>query len=70
MPRPKSEREALEQELNELPVLIANYQRELDVTPVDFQERHERLQWQIRRAEKRMAEIRGRLARVESKERD
>jgi glutathione S-transferase len=63
MPRPMSEREALERERDELPVQLANYQRELDATPVDCQERRDRLEWQLRRVRKRMAEVEARLAR-------
>jgi hypothetical protein len=40
---------------------MENYERELDGTLVDARDRRERLQWQIRRAEKRMAEVRARL---------
>ena len=61
MPRPMNEREALEREQAELPTQLANYQRELDATPIDAQDRRERIQWQIRRVEKRMAEVRARL---------
>jgi hypothetical protein len=67
MPRPRSEREVLEHERNvELPAQLAGYRKELEATPQENKERRERLEWQIRRAEKRMAEIRGRLARAES----
>ena len=62
MPRPKTEHQAPEHERNvELPAQLANYQRELDATPVDAQARRERIQWQIRRVEKRMAEVHARL---------
>jgi chromosome segregation ATPase len=61
MPAPINERQALERERDELPAQITNYQRELDATPVDAQERRERLQWQIRRVEKRLADLRARL---------
>jgi hypothetical protein len=61
-PRPTNERQALEHERDvELPAQLANYQRELDATPVDAQARREGIQWQIRRVEKRIAEIRARL---------
>ena len=60
-PSPTNEREALEREQAELPAQIVAYQRKLDATPVDAQERRERIQWQIRRAEKRMAEVHARL---------
>ena len=65
MPRPTSEREAWEAELHELPAQIATTQRELDATPIEAQDRRERLQWQIRRDEKRMTELRKRLTAAE-----
>jgi len=62
MPRPRTERQALEQERDvELPAQLADYRRELDTTPPTFRERRERIEWQIRRAEKRLAEIEARL---------
>lgn len=61
MPRFRTERQGIEEELAELAVQKANYQRELDATPVDAQARHEWLRWQIRRAEKRTAELHARL---------
>jgi hypothetical protein len=36
---------------------VANYQRDLDATPLEPQERRERLEWQIRRVEKRLAQV-------------
>jgi len=63
MPTPTNERQALERELGELPANIDQYQRELDATLIEAQERRERLEWQIRRVKKRMAEIQARLAR-------
>jgi len=63
MPRPVTERQAWERELREeLPALLADHQRELAATPQEHNERRERLEWQIRRVEKRMAEIEVRLA--------
>jgi hypothetical protein len=61
MPRPQNERQALEQELEELPTQIAAYRRELDATPLDRKERRENLEWRIRRDERRMADVRARL---------
>jgi len=61
MPVPTNERQALERERAELPAHVANYQRELDATPQENRERRERLVWQIRRVEKRIAEVRARL---------
>jgi len=62
MPAPTNERQSLERERAELPAHVTNYQRELDVTPADQKELRERLQWQIRRVQKRMAEVERRLA--------
>jgi hypothetical protein len=61
MPRPLNERQALERERDELPTQLAAYQKELDATPVTFRERRERLEWQIRRVRKRMADVEARL---------
>jgi hypothetical protein len=44
-----------------LPSHVTNYKRELDATPQANRERRERLEWQIRRVEKRMAEVHARL---------
>jgi hypothetical protein len=46
-----------------LPAQLAGYQKELDATPPESKERRERLMWQIRRAEKRMAEVEARLGK-------
>jgi hypothetical protein len=62
MPRPLNERQAFERERREPPGQVADYQRELDATPQDQRERRERLVWQIRRVQKRMAEVERRLA--------
>jgi hypothetical protein len=59
-----NERQALERERTELPTHVANYRRELDATPLESKERRERLEWQIRRVEKRMAEVHARLSRA------
>ena len=64
MPRPRSERQALENERDELPAQLANYQRELDAMPSESKERRERPEWQIKRAEKRMADVKARLAKI------
>jgi hypothetical protein len=61
MPAPTNERQTLERERDELPSHVTNYQRELDATPQENRERRERLEWQIRRVEKRMAEVHARL---------
>jgi hypothetical protein len=61
MPTPTNERQALEREGDELPGQLAGYQRELDATPKEQRERRELLAWQIRRVEKRMAEVEARL---------
>ena len=62
MPAPTNERPALERERDELPAHVTNYQRELDATPQENRERRERLEWQIRRVQKRMATIRAWLS--------
>jgi hypothetical protein len=65
MPAPTNERQALERELREeLPARLADYQRELASTQPLTRERRERLEWQIRRVEKRMAELEVRLERL------
>ena len=62
MPAPHNERQALERERGELSDQLATYQRELETTAQEHKERHERLLWQIRRVQKRMAELDARLA--------
>lgn len=61
MPRFKNDREGWEEEVKDLTTLLAQYHRGLEATPVANRERRERLRWQLRRAEKRMAEVRARL---------
>lgn len=61
MPAPTNKRQALEREQDELPAHVAN-RRELDATPQENRERRERWTWQIRRVQKRMAEVEARLA--------
>jgi chromosome segregation ATPase len=61
MPAPTNERQALERERDELPGQIATYQRELDATSAQNTARRERLERQIRRDRKRMAEVLARL---------
>lgn len=61
MVRPFNEREAWAQERAELPEQIAALQRDLDATPIEHTARRERLEWTIRRAEKRMFELDARL---------
>jgi hypothetical protein len=61
LPASINERQALERERAELPAHIANYQRKLDATPIESQERRERLERQIRRVQKRMTEVHARL---------
>ena len=64
MPAPTNERQALERERAELPEQIAAFQRELDATPAENRGRRERLEWQIRRDQKRLAKIEARLAEL------
>ena len=65
MPRPRTERQAIEEELAQLPAQIANHKQELAATRPHDKERRENLEWRIRRDEKRTAELRARLARAE-----
>jgi len=64
MPAPPNERQALEQELAELPVQIAVYLRELAETSEASKDRAHRewLAWQVRNLQKRLADVRARLA--------
>jgi hypothetical protein len=62
MPAPTNERQSLERELREeLPAQLAAYQQELAGGHAD-KVRREWLEWHIRRAQKRMAEVEARLA--------
>lgn len=62
MATPPNERRSLEEERAELPALIAHYRHELTATLAEDKTRREMLEWQIRRAQKRLAEIGARLA--------
>ena len=64
MPRPRWERQSLEEELAELPSQLADYRRELASKPAEDKTRREWLEWHIRRVQKRMADIEARLARA------
>jgi hypothetical protein len=61
MPRPRNERKALEEERGEIPGLVAAYRQELE-NGRPHKARRERLDWQIREREKRLAAIEARLA--------
>jgi hypothetical protein len=63
MVRPYNERQAWERELREeLPGDLARYQSELDATATEDQPRRERLEWHVRRVQKRMADVKARSA--------
>jgi len=62
MPAPINERQSLERERAELPEQLAAHQAQLDATPPENKARREMREWQIRRAQKRLAEIEARLA--------
>jgi chromosome segregation ATPase len=62
VPKPRNEREALEEERAELVRQIAGYRQELENALSLPKTRRERLEWQIRRDEKRLAEVKARLA--------
>ena len=60
--RPLIERQSLEHELREeLPALLAGYQQELAAAQAD-KTRRERLEWQIRRVQKRVVDVEALLA--------
>jgi hypothetical protein len=66
MPRPRNERQALEDERDvELPTQLVKYRRDLAATPREDKTRREFIEWQIRSAEKRMADVCARLAAIE-----
>jgi paraquat-inducible protein B len=68
MPPPRYDRQALEHARDvEIPAQIASYLRELDATPIEFTERRERLEWLIRRVQKRMARLETWLAQMQEK---
>jgi hypothetical protein len=63
MPRPFNERQALEEELAEIPGQIAAYRQELK-NGNPHKARRDRLEWQIREREKRLVEVERRLAAI------
>jgi len=64
MPRPRNERQSLERELREeLPAQLAAYRQELENAPVSKTWR-EFLEWHIRRIQRRMADLKTRLAEM------
>ena len=66
MPAPPNERQSLEQELAELPSQIAVHLRELTEIPEASKDRAHR-EWlarQVRNLEKRLAEVKARLAMI------
>ena len=52
----------------ELPAQLAQYRRDLDATPRGDKTRQEFIEWQIRFAEKRMADVCARLATMGGEE--
>ncbi len=52
----------MEQERTELLDQLAAYQRDLDATPIANRGRREMWEWQIRRTQKRLADVEARLA--------
>jgi hypothetical protein len=71
MPRPRNERQALEEERDvELPAQLAQYRRDLDAIPSTDKTWREFVEWQIRFAEKRMADVCARLAMGVGREAD
>ena len=64
MPRPWNERQAIEEELAELPPQIASNEREFEATPKENRFLRENLLWRIRRDQMRIADLRARLTRL------
>jgi hypothetical protein len=66
MPRPRNERQSLEEERDiELPAQLAQYRRDLDAIPTRDKTRREFVEWQTRFAEKRLADVLRRQATVD-----
>ena len=65
VPRPRNERQALEEELAEIRGQIAAYWEELE-SRSPRRSRREQLEWQIREREKRLADVRARLAAIKA----
>lgn len=66
MPRPRNERQSLEEERDvELPAQLAQYRRDLDAIPATDKARREFVEWQIRFAGKRLADVLARLATMD-----
>ena len=63
MPAPTNERQALERERTELLRQITAYRRELEDAPMKSKARRDRLEWQVRRDQKRLTEVEWRLAK-------
>src|SRR5712691_1742954 len=61
MPRPMNERQALSRRGTIYRPRLRTIKRDLEATPRENTNRRERLEWQIRRVEKRMVEVRARL---------
>ena len=67
MPRPRNERQALEEELAEIPGQITAYRQEME-NGRPHKARRERLEWQIREREERLAEVEARLVAMKAEE--
>jgi len=64
MPQSRNERQAFEEERDvELPAQLAQYRLELEAISLTDKRRREFVEWQIRFAEKRLADVCARLAR-------
>lgn len=63
MPTPPDERRALKAELAEIPRQVAAYWNELE-NGSPHRARREQLEWRIREREKRLADVRARLAAI------
>jgi hypothetical protein len=69
MPTPPNERRSLEQELAEIPGQITARRAEWATTPAVNKARRQRLVWQIKEREKRLAYVQARLAAIKAETR-
>jgi hypothetical protein len=68
MPHPLSERQSLKAELAEIPRQIASYWNELE-NGSPRRTRREQLEWMIQERERRLADVRARLAALRAETR-
>jgi hypothetical protein len=65
VPRPRTERQSIEEELAELPAQLASYRSEQARTPREDRVRWQYLDWQIRNTQNRLKALKARLAEIQ-----